>query len=189
MSGRDVDAIEFRQVVGKLIRDRMPWPYEDIDRDSDEATTTAEAIAFDFQQLLEDQLEQIRRDQYAEALEACVRDLRDALNMCANDEDGWPDTSVADAYEASRVLVPDSQIAGPRHKPSAESPAVRLTVETGGRNTDLEAAAGAGWTVEILVGRKGQKRHVVQAEGIHVASARDALFAVVGRVATEPRLL
>lgn len=42
-------------------------------------------------------------------LEETVRDLRGALEMCADGEDGWPHTSIADAYEASRKLVPDDE--------------------------------------------------------------------------------
>lgn len=40
-------------------------------------------------------------------LENCIRRLRNALDLCANPETGWPEVEVADAYEASRGLVPD----------------------------------------------------------------------------------
>lgn len=40
-------------------------------------------------------------------LEATVLNLREALEACADPEEGWPETWIADVFEGSRALVPD----------------------------------------------------------------------------------
>lgn len=42
-----------------------------------------------------------------EALERVIQELRGALDLCAHPHEGWPETSIADRYEESRILVPE----------------------------------------------------------------------------------
>lgn len=53
-------------------------------------------------------------------LEETVRELRVALDLCAVPDEGWPDVFCANAYEDSRVLVPDDAEPAPPARPEGE---------------------------------------------------------------------
>jgi len=67
---KPVDAVEARRLERALtgfVRARMPWPFEDVDRDGEEARLQAEAIARPLALSMAEEFEDLRRTTAAEA--------------------------------------------------------------------------------------------------------------------------